>query len=130
MTSLWMAPCNPHALTISAGSAQGSPGQTLALLCLFLEERAYLHRGRRLLPFFNNGNRSPENSFLCKPELAGCAQTNKQGDYHCSRRAVLMSNALVQCDSRWHRTRPFQRDMQNGRGVCPVSAHVSMSSLL
>lgn len=103
----------------------GLPRTDSGLYVLLSGKRAYPHRGRILLPFFNNSNRSPENSVLCKPEVAGCSQTDKYCQ-RCSRRALLMSPALVQRDSQWHRTRHFQlcllakdtRGMAEGSVLC------------
>lgn len=58
-------------------SAQDPPDQ-LCLYLLFSGKRAYPQRGRSLLLFLSNSSRSPENSVLCKPEGAGCSQTNKE----------------------------------------------------
>lgn len=110
MTGWWLASCNPNALRISVGSPRlctGHPRTDSGLYVLLSGKRAHPQSGRSLLPFFNNSNRSPENSVLCKPEMAGCSRTNKQRDYHYFRRAGLMSNALFQHDSQWQRTRYF-----------------------
>lgn len=91
VAGLWLASHNPSALSILMGSPRlptGLPRTDSALQVLLSGKIPYPRRGRSLLPFFSNSNISPENSVLCKPELAGCSQTNKQGDYHYFRRAV------------------------------------------
>lgn len=111
LTHLRLALCNSNALSISAVSPRLCTGLSRAdsgLHMLLSGKRAYPQRGWSLLPPSNNSNRSPENWVLCKPEVTGCSQTNKQGDYHCSRRAVLMASALVWHISWWHGTRHFQ----------------------
>lgn len=110
VTGLWLAPCNPTALSISAVSPRLCTGLSRTdsgLHVLLSGKTAYPQRGWSLLPSSNNSNRSPENWVLCEPEVTGCSQNNKQGDYHCSRRAVLMASALARHDSWWHGTRHF-----------------------
>lgn len=104
------------------------PQTNSAFTCCILVKRAYPQRGRSLLLFLSHSSRSRGNSVLFKPEVAGYPQTNKE--------ITTASEELFQCpvsclaqDQALPAIPPDWRHTWIGRGVCPVSAPVSTSSL-
>jgi len=74
----WFMAGNSSASGIAVGSPRlhtGLSGTDSGLSMVLSGKRVYPQKGRSLLAFLNNSHRSPENSVLCKPGVAGCSQT-------------------------------------------------------